>query len=92
MKENVCGTCAYFIQHYALDKKSIYKVFCGHCHFGRLRRKTPDASPCENYVKGEPDVNAFARKEYISKELLQYLLHLELLPEIKDGEDYPHCP
>jgi len=38
-------------------------------------------------VKSEPDEEAFATKEYLSKTLLEYLLKLELLPEIHDRKE-----
>ena len=31
--------------------------------------------------------DAFVTKEYLSKALLEYMLHLELLPQINDVED-----
>ena len=44
---------------------------------------TLDTKACENF-SAPPREDAFAAKEYLSKELLAYLLHLELLPEICD--------
>ena len=86
MEKTTCQSCAYFIQHYALDNRSLFRVYCGHCRFSNPKRKLPDAKACENYVPGKPDEDAFATKEYLSKELLQYLLHLELLPQIVPPE------
>ena len=40
---------------------------------------------CENYIYSPGYENAFASKEYLSKELLRYVLSLELLPEIEDA-------
>lgn len=87
MNGHSCRNCAHYQRHYSLDEKKIFRVYCGHCKFGKLRRKTPDSPACENFVLGEPDESAFASKEYLSKELLQYLLQLELLPDIKDAEE-----
>lgn len=50
----------------------------------RAKQKLPDAKACENFIPGSAQENAFASKEYLSKELLQYMLSLELLPEIED--------
>ena len=86
MQEHMCGSCAYFQQHYSLDEKKIFRVYCGHCKFERVRRKTPDSPACENFAPGEPDENAFVNQEYLSKQLLQYMMNLELLPEIRDEE------
>lgn len=84
MRGNICKNCAYFRQHYTFDKRKIYRVYCGHCTHLKIRRKFPDTASCENFVYAEPDECAFATKEYLSKALLQYLLQLELLPEIQD--------
>ena len=85
MDEKTCRNCHYFRQHYTLDKRKIFRVYCGHCTFARAKRKRPDAKACENFIAGSPQEDGFATKEYLSKELLEYLLHLELLPEI--GEE-----
>ena len=85
MEKTFCKNCVHFRQHYALDKRHIFRVYCGHCTFPKVRRKRPDAAACEQYTPAAPDESAFATKEYLSKELLQYLLRLELLPEIRDA-------
>jgi len=74
----------YFHQHYAFDNRKIFRVYCGHCTLGKIKRKLPDTVACDGFVVAPPDEDAFVTKEYLSKELLQYLLHLELLPPIKD--------
>lgn len=51
------------------------------------KRKQPDAPACDAFSPAPPDENAFATKEYLSKELLQYLIRLELLPPIEDGAE-----
>ena len=84
MDEKTCRNCHYFRQHYTLDKRKIFQVYCGHCTFARAKRKRPDAKACENFIAGSPQADGFATKEYLSKELLEYLLHLELLPEIDE--------
>ena len=86
MSEEKCKNCQYYLPHFTLNKRKIFRVYCGHCTFGRVRTKRPDAKACANYVYGLPPEDAFVTKEYLSKELLQYLLRLELLPEIKDVE------
>ena len=82
MDEKQCKDCQYYIQHYALDSKKIFRVHCGHCTYPRVRRKLPDAKACESYMEGIPREDAFASKEYLSKALLEYMTSLELLPEI----------
>lgn len=84
MRENQCRNCQHYLQHYTLDKRKIFRVYCGHCTLDKPKRKLPDMKACESFVPGEAQENAFASKEYLSKELLQYVLNLELLPEIED--------
>ena len=84
MKEQVCRNCAFYLQHYTLDKRRIFRVYCGHCTRSRSKRKQPDAEACEQFQLGSALEDAFATKEYLSKELLQYVLGLELLPEIEN--------
>ena len=84
MSEKQCDSCQFYLRHYTLNKRNIFRVYCGHCTFSRPRRKRPDAKACEHYAPGTPQEDAFVSKEYLSKELLQYMLRLELLPEIED--------
>lgn len=83
MDQMTCETCEYFRQHYALDKKKIFRVCCGHCTFARPVKKTQYTKACANYRQGKKDEDSFPSKEYLSKELLQYMMKLELLPEIQ---------
>ena len=73
MQENQCKDCENYLQHYALSKRKLYRVYCGHCTCFPAKRKRPDTAACELFRPGVPDAEAFASKEYLSKELLQYL-------------------
>lgn len=84
MGNEKCKDCRYFIQHYSLDARKLFRVYCGHCTIASSKRKRPDTRACEHFVQGASDAEAFATKEYLSKELLRYVLNLELLPEIED--------
>ena len=85
METNYCKNCAYFHQHFAFDNKKIFRVYCGHCTRTRVRRRLPDTAACDDFLPAPPDESAFVSKEYLSKELLQYLLQLDLLPQIHDA-------
>ena len=85
MDEKFCKSCVHYIQHYGLNKRRLYRLNCGHCTFPKIRNRRPYTVACAYYMPGEADEAAFASKEYLSKELLQYLLHLELLPEIQEA-------
>ena len=84
MCENQCKSCKYYRQHYALDNCRIFQVFCGHCTFDRVKSKKQDSPACKNFFPKSSHEETFVAKEYLTKELLQYMLRLELLPEIED--------
>ena len=82
MSERRCKECKYFMQHYGLDGGKLFKVYCGHCCYLRVRRKQPDSKACGDFVEGERNEEKFVTKEYLTKELLKYVLEMELLPEM----------
>lgn len=84
MLKKQCKECQHYLQHYTFDSRKIFRVYCGHCTLERAKRKRPDAQACKNYIPGTLQEDAFVSKEYLSKELLAYILRLELLPEIGD--------
>ena len=84
MEKQHCKNCGYYKQHYALDKKKLFRVYCGHCTFFNPKHKKPDTVACDRFSPAPPDEDAFVAKEYLSKALLSYLLNLELLPKIED--------
>ena len=87
MEKQICRNCTFYRQHYALDEKKFFRVYCGHCVQHAAKRKKPDTAACALFVPAPPDEAAFATKEYLSKALLQYLLNLEILPTIEDSKD-----
>ena len=87
MNDNLCDTCTYYRQHYTFDQCKIFRVYCGHCTYQRAKTKKPDAKACQNYLRSESAESTFVTKEYLSKALLDYLVNLELLPEIYDAEE-----
>lgn len=86
MDQNTCSTCVYYQQHYALGQRKIFRVHCGHCIYTRVRKKRPNSKICENYVQADDSEKPFVTKEYLSKALLEYVLNLELLPEIYEAD------
>ena len=82
MDNNCCKNCGHYHQHYALNEKRIFRVYCGHCAMARIKKRLPDTPACEHFVPASADEDAFATKEYLSKVLLEYMLKLELLPQI----------
>jgi len=56
---------------------------------GKVKSKRPDAAACDQYSLAKPHEEVFVTKEYLSKELLQYLLNLELCPTIENSLEMP---
>jgi hypothetical protein len=65
----------------------IFRIHCGHCAYLKVKTKRPNSKACENYIRTDPDDQSFVSKEYLSKALLEYMLKLELLPQIYDIEN-----
>ena len=87
MNQSTCSSCVHYRQHYAFDQRKLFRVYCGHCTYLKAKIKRPDSKICENYTQTDPDEKAFVTKEYLSKVLLEYMLKLELLPEIHGAEN-----
>lgn len=84
MNQCICKHCGYFRQHYTLDQCRIFRVNYGHCTCSRAKMCRPEAQACQRFVPALPKEEAFVTREYLSKELLRYIMELELLPEIED--------
>lgn len=85
MDKKTCNDCKYFRHHYSFDQQRIFRVYCGHCTCPKAKSRKPDAKICERYAPTDPDESSFANKEYLSKKLVEYMIGLELLPEIIDA-------
>ncbi len=84
MENTLCKDCTHFRQHYGLNGGKLYRIYCGHCTFEKVKRKLPDTKACIHFVSGSSNEEAFVRKEYLTKKVLQYVLDMQLLPEITD--------
>ena len=84
MDQKTCKTCVHYRQHYAFNQRMIFQVYCGHCTYPKIKSKRPDTKACAHYSHSNLNEEAFVTKEYLSKALLEYMLKLELLPEIHD--------
>lgn len=85
MNDPTCKNCKHFRQHYGLDERRLFRVYCGHCVLSRTTKKRPDSPGCAQFEPGPDPADAFVSKAYLSRELLQYVLNMELLPEV--GEE-----
>ena len=78
-----CKTCQHFHQHYILDRQSCRAVNCGHCTHPGLKHRKPEQPACSLYAPGTgPDLpDRLEVIHYLTVDLLQYILQLELPPE-----------
>lgn len=77
-----CKDCTHFRQHYILDEQSCTAVPCGHCTQPRLKHRRPDAKACTQFAAGDHPLPDRAKVvHYLTTELLEYILSLELPPE-----------
>ena len=83
MEKETCRTCKHFIQHYTFLNGKFRWANCGHCTEPKVRRKVPDAKSCEHYIYTQPAEAQFLNQEYLTKELLRYVLSLDLPPKIE---------
>lgn len=83
MKKEMCQNCKYFMQHFILSKGKFCWINCGHCTYAKLRTKQAYAAACTHYEYTEPVEDCYADREYLSKALLQRVLAMDLLPEMK---------
>ena len=86
--KKTCSKCKYFRQHYLVDEKSCVWVYCGHCvcHH-RTKNRKPDTPACADFAKKDRKMNDLVTKRYLTKSLLEYVLSLELPPEIPEGPE-----
>lgn len=82
--EKKCGSCKFYLRHYTFSEQTLFRVNCGHCTYARRKQRKPDANACENYI-AETQTDPFVTKEYLSRRLLEYVLSLDVLPEIEDA-------
>ncbi len=88
MEAKCCRNCEYYRQHYSIDGRKIFWVYCGHCTASRkVRQRKPDALACQQFAPVPPVEDEFVNKEYLSKALLQYMLRMELLPQIENAPE-----
>lgn len=58
--EEICYTCEFFVQHFALEHDPngamfrLIEICCGHCRKPRLKQRKPDTPACEHYQPKEP--------------------------------------
>ena len=85
MSEMHCKDCIHFRQHYILDNQSCTAVNCGHCIHPQVKHRKPDTPACTHFICREAPAelpNRHASIHYLTTEVLEYILSLELPPEV----------
>lgn len=86
MDSPACKNCTRFHQHYILDKQSCTAVNRGHCCYLRLKHRKPDTPACAHYIRREMSAELPDRPAviyYLTTKVLEYILSLELPPEVE---------
>ena len=85
MEKKICKDCAYFQQHYILDKDCCRRVYCGHCTHGRVKNRKPDRTACEHY-KFQDQRSMFPDRQevvhFLTTEFLKKVLEKPLPPDV----------
>ena len=75
------------MQHYIFSESKFRWVNCGHCMGPERRHRKPDAKACQHYIYNPSAETRFVSKEYLTKELLKYVLSLDLPPQIEPCDE-----
>ena len=84
MSDPTCKDCKHFQQHYGMNAHKLFRLNCGHCVHPRLQTKRPYARVCSHFELAPSSGETFVTKKYLTRELLNCVLRMELLPEISD--------
>lgn len=83
MNLTYCKTCVHYRRHYTLDNQSCTAVDCGHCTYPRTKHRLPEHPAC-SYFELRTAPPALPDRDrvihYLTTELLQYILSLDLPP------------
>ena len=91
MENPICKQCAHFHQHYVVDTQRCAAVNCGHCFYPRPKKRTPITPACTYFTPREMPPSLPDRQEvinFLTKDLLQHILELELPPEVTEDEGF----
>ena len=84
MNEPTCKTCIHYHQHYIVDDQRCVAIKCGHCVYPRLKHREPQNPACAHYeaqTTPPPLPDREAVTNFLTTELLKYVLSLKLPPE-----------
>ena len=84
MDAPMCKDCAHFYQHYVLTEEKCIQAYCGHCCYGRQKRRRPDDKVCEGFDPNPRPVPSRRDSiQFLTTTVLEKILRLELPPEIE---------
>ena len=84
MQEHTCINCQYFLRHYIIKNEKVIPIYCGHCTHLKQKNKKPYSKACDLFVEDQKGLDRFVTKEYLTKELLQYFLQMQLFPNLEE--------
>ena len=85
MEDKTCKDCVHFYQHYVITEDRCIRAYCGHCCYGRQKRRKPDCKACDGFTSPpKPFPDREATVHYLTTTVLQKILELKLPPEMND--------
>ena len=87
MSELACQNCVHFRQHYHLTETHGFLLDCGHCVYPRLKHRRAAAKICDHFEERSgslPQPNRERTIRFLTTEILEMILKLELPPEISN--------
>ena len=86
MDTPICKTCTHFHPHYTVNEQYCVAIDCGHCCVPRIKHRRPNQQACQHYTSQSQSPALPNRQKvihFLTTEFLQYILNLELPPEMK---------
>ena len=88
--EKTCSMCEHFHQHHYLSGNQAVAVDCGHCVQARMKHRKASARVCADFcerTKPSPAPDRASTIRYLTTEVLERIMALELPPEIVNREE-----
>ena len=86
MQQPSCLSCRHYRRHYVFSGDRAMATNCGHCIFSRGKHRRPGAPACAQYQPTEAETPLDRENviQYLTTELLDYVLHLPLPPKVEE--------
>ncbi|MBQ8835337.1 MAG: hypothetical protein IJ001_10535 [Oscillospiraceae bacterium] len=89
MECQTCESCVHFRQHYVVDEQRCMAVNCGHCVYPGLKHRRAYAKACRHFEERREPLSLPDRRqviEFLTTDMLQHILELELPYEVVEGK------